>query len=243
MRRPSVRATHRIIEISRVESPSDAIPIVHPAQLLSGMFPHRLYVASRSRRRAHAARNERCSLMSRSQRLPLTLSTKPFRLGFSGVTGRPWTPAWSAHDTMAVEVNSGPLSLTIVIGLPRSPMRTSSSRATRWPESKVSTNGRRLSRVRSSTTARTLNRRGSVSWSETKARLQARSATLGAKRAYAGVRAPVARPLERLNSRRVQSRRTIDSQRCFDKVRRRWCGVEAAPGRAILSVQWPRAIF
>src|SRR6476660_8774561 len=73
---------------------------------------------------------------------------------------------------MALLVSSLPLSLTIIFGLPRLTMRRSSSRATRKPESEVSATSARHSRVQSSTIARIRKRRPSVSWSETKSRLQ-----------------------------------------------------------------------
>jgi len=81
---------------------------------------------------------------------------------------------------MAFEVSSVPLSLTIVSGrLPRRRMMSSSSRATRRPEIDVSAINARHSRVQSSTTARMRKRRPSVSWSETKSRLQRWSAATG----------------------------------------------------------------
>ena len=61
-----------------------------------------------------------------------------------------------------------PLSLTIVLGLPRSTKSLSSSRATRIPEIEVSATSARHSRVQSSTTIRTRMRRPSMSWSATK---------------------------------------------------------------------------
>ena len=55
---------------------------------------------------------------------------------------------------MAVEVNSLPLSLTIIFGLPRSATSRSSSRTTRTRDSDVSASWVRHSRVQSSTTVR-----------------------------------------------------------------------------------------
>ena len=57
-------------------------------------------------------------------------------------------------------------------GRPRRPIMTSNSRATRTPDREVSATSPRHSRVKSSTTARTRNRRPSVNASLTKSRLQ-----------------------------------------------------------------------
>ena len=38
---------------------------------------------------------------------------------------------------IAIEVSSVPLSLTTIAGLPRRAIRSSSSRATRWPDNEV----------------------------------------------------------------------------------------------------------
>jgi hypothetical protein len=58
--------------------------------------------------------------------------------------------ASSAHCRMALQVSSLPLSLTIMVGLPRQAMMASSSRATRWPEIEVSATSAKHSRVQSS---------------------------------------------------------------------------------------------
>jgi hypothetical protein len=60
---------------------------------------------------------------------------------------------------MAFEVNSVPLSVTIICGLPRLPMSTVNSRATRLPEIEVSGIAARHSRVTSSTMLRMRKRR------------------------------------------------------------------------------------
>ena len=56
----------------------------------------------------------------------------------------------AAQDRIALLVSSVPLSLTIVLGLPRRAIRRSSSRATRLPDSEVSATAARHSRVQSS---------------------------------------------------------------------------------------------
>jgi hypothetical protein len=78
-----------------------------------------------------------------------------------------------AQRRMALKINSVPLSLTIILGLPRSAMSPSSSRATRRPNSEVSATSVMLSRVQSSTTTdRMRKRRPSVRWSATKSKPQ-----------------------------------------------------------------------
>src|SRR4051812_24916092 len=69
---------------------------------------------------------------------------------------------------MALLVSSLPLSLTTILGLPRSITSRSSSRDTRMPESEVSATSARHSRVQSSTMVRMRKRRPQVSWSDTK---------------------------------------------------------------------------
>ena len=69
---------------------------------------------------------------------------------------------------MACEVNSVPLSLTIMPGLPLRSMSAVSSLATRWPEIEVSGMAARHSWVTSSTMLRILNRRPLAIWSWTK---------------------------------------------------------------------------
>ena len=69
---------------------------------------------------------------------------------------------------MAFEVNSVPLSETIMSGLPRRSIKTVSSRATRRPEIEVSGIAARHSRVTSSTMFRMRSRRPQASWSWTK---------------------------------------------------------------------------
>jgi len=64
------------------------------------------------------------------------------------------------------------LSEMIISGRPRTSAMASSSRATRMPDSDVSTTSARHSRVKSSTTTRTRNRLPSVSMADTKSRLQ-----------------------------------------------------------------------
>jgi len=69
---------------------------------------------------------------------------------------------------IAFEVNSVPLSETIICGLPRRSMRVVSSRATRLPEIEVSGMAAKHSRVTSSTMLRMRKRRPQASWSWTK---------------------------------------------------------------------------
>src|SRR5215475_9476632 len=69
---------------------------------------------------------------------------------------------------MALLVSSGPLSEMQLAGLPWRAISASSSRATLAPDSDVSGINARLSRVKSSTTARMRKRRPSVKQSETK---------------------------------------------------------------------------
>jgi hypothetical protein len=65
----------------------------------------------------------------------------------------------SAQASMAFDVNSVPLSETIIPGLPRCSISVVSSRATRRPEMEVSGIAARHSRVTSSTMFRMRNRR------------------------------------------------------------------------------------
>ena len=74
----------------------------------------------------------------------------------------------SAKVRIAFEVNSVPLSLTTVAGLPRASNSVAGSRTTLAPESEVSAISARHSRGQSSTTVMIRKRRLSVSWSETK---------------------------------------------------------------------------
>ncbi len=60
------------------------------------------------------------------------------------------------------------LSLTTVVGTPRTAVIASSSRATRWPDSDVSATSARQARLKSSMTHRMRNRRPSDNVSETK---------------------------------------------------------------------------
>ena len=73
-----------------------------------------------------------------------------------------------AQANMAFEVNSVPLSETIMPGLPRRSINAVSSRATRRPEIEVSGIAARHSRVTSSTMFRMRSRRPQTSWSWTK---------------------------------------------------------------------------
>ena len=81
-----------------------------------------------------------------------------------------------AQANMAFEVNSVPLSETIMPGLPRRLINAVSSRATRRPEIEVSGIAARHSRVTSSTMFRMRNRRPQPSWSWTKSTDQRASA-------------------------------------------------------------------
>src|SRR5664279_4972172 len=95
-----------------------------------------------------------------------------------------------AQPRMAFEVNSVPLSLTIIPGLPRASISIVSSRATRLPEIEVSGIAARQARVISSTMLRMRKRRPRANWSWTKSSDQ-RALTLASTRI--GVRVPTAR--------------------------------------------------
>lgn len=82
------------------------------------------------------------------------------RLARSNVV--PVVPIRSAKPRMALDVNSVPLSLTIILGRPRVAISVSSSLATRRPDSEVSATKVRHSRVQLSTTVSTRKRRPSV---------------------------------------------------------------------------------
>src|ERR1700722_19735780 len=69
---------------------------------------------------------------------PLKLSQKPFCIGFPGAMKCQTTLLSCAQANMAFEVNSVPLSETIMPGLPRRLINAVSSRATRRPEIEVS---------------------------------------------------------------------------------------------------------
>jgi hypothetical protein len=90
---------------------------------------------------------------------------------------------------MAFEVNSVPLSETIICGLPRTLTIMVSSRATRLPEIDVSGTAAKHSRVTSSTMLRMRKRRPWASWSWTKSSDQ-RALALASTRI--GVRVPIA---------------------------------------------------
>lgn len=78
----------------------------------------------------------------------------------------------SAHFRMAWDVNSVPLSLTIMRGLPYRSTRAVSSRATRPPDNDVSATNARFLRLKSSVTVRMRNRRPQIRASDIKSRLQ-----------------------------------------------------------------------
>src|ERR1700733_14179055 len=99
---------------------------------------------------------------------PLKLSQKPFCIGFPGAMKCQTTLLSCAQANMAFEVNSVPLSDTIIPGLPRRLINAVSSRATRRPEIEVSGIAARHSRVTSSTMFRMRSRRPQASWSWTK---------------------------------------------------------------------------
>jgi hypothetical protein len=94
---------------------------------------------------------------------PLKLSQKPFCIGFPGAMKCQTTLLSCAQANMAFEVNSVPLSETIMPGLPRRSIKTVSSRATRRPEIEVSGIAARHSRVTSSTMFRMRSRRPQAS--------------------------------------------------------------------------------
>jgi len=68
----------------------------------------------------------------------LKLSQKPFCIGFPGAMKCQMILLSCVQASMAFEVNSVPLSDTIMPGLPRRSIKTVSSRATRRPEIDVS---------------------------------------------------------------------------------------------------------
>lgn len=73
---------------------------------------------------------KRCrNLLHPRGRLYMKLSMKAFCMGLPGAMSCHSTWLWSAHTRMALLVSSVPLSLTTVLGLPRSITSRSSSRA------------------------------------------------------------------------------------------------------------------
>ena len=87
---------------------------------------------------------------------------KAFCIGLRGaMSDRPMS-------RIALLVSSLPLSLTTILGLPRSALSRSSSRATQMPESEVAAISARHPRIQSVTTVRMRKRRPSVRWSDTK---------------------------------------------------------------------------
>ena len=129
---------------------------------------------------------EEQALVEKPSRMrPLKLSQKPFCIGFPGAMKCQTTLLSCAQANMALEVNSVPLSETIMQGLPRRLINAVSSRATRRPEIEVSGIAARHSRVTSSTMFRMRNCRPQASWSWTKSRdqraLAAASTTIGAR--------------------------------------------------------------
>ncbi len=100
---------------------------------------------------------------------------------------------------MAFDMNSVPLSETIMPGLPRLVISAVSSRATRRPEIDVSGIAARHSRVTSSTMFRMRNRRPLANWSWTKSSDQ-RALAFASTRI--GARVPTAR-------RRARRLRTV----------------------------------
>jgi hypothetical protein len=101
----------------------------------------------------------RVSLRSSSRIRPLKLSQNPFCMGLPGAMKCQAMLCSSAQASMAFDVNSVPLSETIIPGLPRCSISVVSSRATRRPEIEVSGIAARHSRVTSSTMFRMRNRR------------------------------------------------------------------------------------
>ena len=113
-------ARWREIAQSRMRAP--LVVIVDPVELSrSAMLRRR----RNSSRRAGAAQR------------PLKLSQKPFCIGFPGAVERQMTLLSCAQANTAFEVNSVPLSETIMPGLPRRSISAVSSRATRRPEIEV----------------------------------------------------------------------------------------------------------
>jgi hypothetical protein len=98
----------------------------------------------------------------------MKLSTNAFCCGLPGVMWCQARPVRLVHARTAREISSGPLSLTVVVGIPRRATSASSSRATRVPEIEVSTTAARDSRVKSSTTTRIRKRRAAARQSEAK---------------------------------------------------------------------------
>jgi hypothetical protein len=116
----------------------------------------------------------------------------------------PDNPVILRPDEHAFEVNSVPLSDTIMPGLPR---RSVSSRATRRPEIDVSGIAAKQSRVTSSMMFRMRNRRPQASWSWTKSRDQW---ALAAASTRIGARAPIDRP----GARNTPIRSLSSADRC-----------------------------
>ena len=129
---------------------------------------------------------------------PLKLSQKLFCIGFPGAMKCQTTLLSFAQANMAFEVNSVPLSETIMPGLPRRLINAVSSRATRRPEIEVSGIAARHSRVTSSTIFRMRNRRPQASWSWTKSTDQR---AFGLDSTRIGARDPTAR----LRARRLRT--------------------------------------
>src|SRR6185312_10709712 len=108
------------------------------------------------------------SLSSSSRIRPLKLSTKAFWIVLPGAMKCQLMLVSLHQASMALQVNSVPLSETIEPGLPRPSTIAVSSRATRRPEIDVSGIAPRHSLVTSSTTLRTRKRRPLANWSWTK---------------------------------------------------------------------------
>src|SRR5277367_549561 len=125
---------------------------------------------------------------------PLKLSQKPFCIGFPGAMKCQTSLLSCAQANRAFEVNSVPLSETIMPGLPGRSINAVSSRATRRPEIEVSGIAARHCRVTSSTMLRIRNRRPKANWSWTKSRDQR---ALAAPSTTIGARVPTARRRDR----------------------------------------------
>jgi hypothetical protein len=124
---------------------------------------------------------------------PLKLSQKPFCVGFPGAMK--CQAIWLSSDqvSMALQVNSVPLSETIMPGLPRRSISAVSSRATRRPGIEVSGIAARHSRghVIDDIQFRIRKRRPLANWPWTKSNDQR---AFGRASTRIGARVPTARP-------------------------------------------------
>ena len=89
--------------------------------------------------RAWSSNEKSVSFRHEPLKLPLMLSTKPFCMGFPGTISCHSMPVVWHHFNTAILVILVPLSLIIVLSMPRRLMMASSWRVMRWPDRDVST--------------------------------------------------------------------------------------------------------